>query len=285
MSSKDNLGDRIKSYERLEKDNFLIPMLPTIVRLDGRSFSKFTKSFEPFDEDMSNAMIETTKFLVKESNALIGYTQSDEITLILYTDNVDSQIFFNGKKHKLLSNLASLASVKFYDEITHLKQVQDLPDLFPSFDCRLFQVPTKMEAWNALLWRVQDSIKNSIQMLAQSHISHKVLQGKNQKQQLQMLDELGVHWEELPNRFKEGTFVRKVVYDKVVYEDDLERETIRVKRSKVDVVNNGCDFNKIENRIEYIFGEDHSKKSISYIDVENCNGFIKNIKNIFAKKF
>lgn len=267
MSSKDNLGDRIKHYEKLETEDYLIPMLPTIVRLDGRSFSKFTKSFDTFDEDMYEAMVETTKFLVKESNALIGYTQSDEITLILYTDNVNSQILFNGKKHKLLSNLASLASVKFYDVLCYLKEHKDLPNSFPSFDCRIFQVPTKMEAWNALLWRVQDAVKNSIQSLAQSHISHKRLQGMNQKQQITLLEKEGVHWNELPNRFKEGTFVRKVMYDKFIDDDAFINKVMydinlgdSVQRSRIDIIDNGCDFNKITNRIDYLF---ENKEAIS----------------------
>ena len=128
MSSKDNLGDRMKMYENIETRNTLMYGIPTIIRLDGRNFSSYTKDFEKFDEDMNNTMAETTKFLVKESNALIGYTQSDEITLILFNENRDSQLLFNGRKHKLLSNLASLASVKFYKTITKLK-----PELLDNF--------------------------------------------------------------------------------------------------------------------------------------------------------
>lgn len=252
MSSKDNLGDRIKQYERIETCGKLIPMLPTVVRLDGRSFSKFTKSFEPFDEDMLHAMVETTKFLVDESNAVIGYTQSDEITLILHTETVTSQLFFDGKKHKLLSNLASLASVKFY-EILLSRKGDNMPKQLPSFDCRLFQVPNKMEAWNSLLWRVQDCIKNSIQMLAQKHISHKKLQGKNQKGQLNMLESLGVTWGNLPSAFKEGTFVRKNEYIEYLDNGDL------YTRRRLDVMIFDCNFNKIDNRIEFLFDGENPK--------------------------
>lgn len=252
MSSKDNLGDRIKNYERLETDQFLMPMLPTIVRLDGRSFSKFTKSFDPFDISMSESMEETTKYLVKQSNALLGYTQSDEITLILYSENTRSQVLFNGKKHKLLSNMASMASVKFYYELSK-RTGNDYADNLPSFDCRLYQVPTKMEAWNSVLWRVQDCIKNSVAMLSQQFFSHKQLQGKNQNEQLAMLFHHGVRWSDLPKRFKEGIFVRKIYYDKVI---DISGTT--VTRSRVDSFDSNMNFNQISNRIEYLFDGDQA---------------------------
>ena len=119
MSSKDNLGDRIKQYERIETRGKLIPMLPTVVRLDGRSFSKFTKSFEPFDEDMLQAMVATTKFLVEESNAVIGYTQSDEITLILYTDIVVNT-YDEAESNFMKSNEDSVRVVDLDDSPTQI---------------------------------------------------------------------------------------------------------------------------------------------------------------------
>ena len=73
--TKDSLGDRMKSYEAFTCDIKLIPRLPIIARLDGKSFSTFTKG-------LSSLMVETTKKLVEHSNANCGYTQSDEITLV-----------------------------------------------------------------------------------------------------------------------------------------------------------------------------------------------------------
>lgn len=261
MSSKDNLGDRIKKYEQIETTNRLIPMLPTIIRLDGRSFSKYTKKFSrPFDNDMMRAMVETTKYLVKESNAVIGYTQSDEITLILYNESSTSDILFKGKKFKLLSNLASMASVKFYQTITSLKPLAELPATLPSFDCRLFQVPSKMEAWNALLWRVQDATRNSVQMLAQSLFSHKSLQGLNNRQLLdRMLNDKNVNWNDLDNWKKEGTFVRNqvIVRDATEAERQLSQGLGElqwsVTRSSVEVIDMPSRFNQIFDRIEWLF--------------------------------
>jgi tRNA(His) 5'-end guanylyltransferase len=79
-SDSDDLGDRMKAYEAVETARTLDPALPIYARIDGRSVSTFTRSMRrPFDPRMAAAMISTTKHLVKETDARIGYTQSDEI--------------------------------------------------------------------------------------------------------------------------------------------------------------------------------------------------------------
>ena len=54
----------------------------------------------PFDQNFTNSIIETMKFLLNKTNALIGYTQSDEISLIL-SDTKNP--IFNGSVSKLNS--------------------------------------------------------------------------------------------------------------------------------------------------------------------------------------
>lgn len=80
-----SLSERIKFYESVTCQRS-IPYLPLIVRLDGCHFHTFTKRCnKPFDRDIIHLMDETTKFLMEETNACIGYTQSDEISLLLYS--------------------------------------------------------------------------------------------------------------------------------------------------------------------------------------------------------
>ena len=54
----------------------------------------------PFDQNFTNSIIETMKFLLNKTNALIGYTQSDEISLI--SPDTKNPIF-NGSVSKLNS--------------------------------------------------------------------------------------------------------------------------------------------------------------------------------------
>lgn len=74
----DEFGDRMKQYEGMEASRRLLPLLPICARIDGRSFSQFTRGFaKPFDPDLARAMRETTRWIVNQTHATIGYTQSD----------------------------------------------------------------------------------------------------------------------------------------------------------------------------------------------------------------
>jgi tRNA(His) 5'-end guanylyltransferase len=77
----DDFGDRMKAYEALANPPLLSP-LPVCARLDGRGFHAFTKHAErPFSASFHRRMVDLTRFLVVESCADVGYTQSDEISL------------------------------------------------------------------------------------------------------------------------------------------------------------------------------------------------------------
>ena len=54
----------MKEYEAIEEKRKLIKLLPV------KGFSKFTKGLQrPYDQRMSDLMIVTTKFFVKQTNA------------------------------------------------------------------------------------------------------------------------------------------------------------------------------------------------------------------------
>src|SRR3954465_15117325 len=159
--SKDDFGDRMKAYESAETERYLMPLLPIYARIDGRCFSGFTDGLErPFDLRITRAMVETTKSVVEETHARIGYTQSDEISLVWQQDRYDSEVFFNGKVQKLVSVLASLASVKFNQVCLAEETLAERARAqLPVFDCRVFQFPNRTEAANAVLWRAKDATK------------------------------------------------------------------------------------------------------------------------------
>lgn len=254
MKDTDDFGNRMKAYEAVETARKLDPALPIYARIDGRSFSRFTRGMDrPFDMRMTAAMVETTKHLVHETHARIGYTQSDEISLMWLADAPESDIFFSGKVQKMVSVLASMAAAKFATVIPH-----EFADRLPHFDARVFQLPSKDEAANAILWRAMDARKNAISMVAQSRFSHRALHGKDQKAMLAMLAEAGVDFEELPVCFRRGTFVRRTVVNRPLTEDELARipEAHRpggaVMRSEMRVIDMPP-FNKITNRVAVVF--------------------------------
>jgi len=113
---KDLLGSRmIENYENRAK-TYLTRRMPVLIRLDGKSFHTFTKGMSrPFDKLLSETMQETTKYLCENiQGCKIGYTQSDEITLLLTDfDKLDTDAWFDYNVQKMCSISASLATLAF----------------------------------------------------------------------------------------------------------------------------------------------------------------------------
>jgi tRNA(His) 5'-end guanylyltransferase len=259
--SKDNFGDRMKLYESATAGQRLMPLLPAMIRIDGKGFSKFTKGLRrPYDQRLSDIMVETTKALVAETNALIGYTQSDEISLVLFSDNQKSQIYFDGRIQKMVGDLAAVASLTFNDLIR--ERIPEKAHLRPRFDCRVWNVPTKMEAVNTLLWREQDATKNSISMAARSVYSHNEVNNKNGGEKQDMLMEKGINWNDYPAFFKRGTFVRRETEVRAFTAEELDllppkhaarqNPDLEIERQVIREVDMPP-FGKVTNRVGVIF--------------------------------
>lgn len=244
----DDLGNRMKSYESQGTSINLWADLPIIIRLDGKAFHSFTKGLDrPFDERLTHCMIELAKKLVKETSAKIGYTQSDEITLIIYHPDYKSRPYFDGKLHKINSVLAAKATLWFNNLVyNYLPYGYSFKE--PCFDCRAFNTPSIDEAINCLRWREMDAIRNSVAMLAQSKFSHKELQGKGRKQMLEMLGEINIDWHLFPERFKRGTYIMRqtklIPFTKEEIENLPEKHEAKknprykIKRKVIDIQNN-----------------------------------------------
>ena len=241
----DPLGDRMKEYERVEGGRKFMPMLPTFARLDGKCFSKFTKGLDrPCDVRFVDLMMETMVHLTDVTGAKLGYTQSDEITLMWYSDNYQSQIFHDGKVHKMVSVLTSMATWYF-----NFHLIQHIPEKAESqcyFDCRAWQVPNFQEAANVFLWRQADCTRNSILGLAQCHMSHREMQGKDCHELVKVLREKGVEWEEQPQYHRLGIFAKRTVVERKFTAEEIEKlpekhearrnPDLMVMRTSVDVV-------------------------------------------------
>jgi tRNA(His) 5'-end guanylyltransferase len=257
----ENMGDWCKWLERNFSPEVMIPTLPVIIRIDGNNFHNWTKGLKrPFDEDLNKLMTETTKFLVKETNAIVGYTQSDEITLILYSSDRKSSIYNDGKKQKILSKLTGNC-VNFFNE----KRKELLPNhnKIANFDCRIYQTPTLHDATVQLLWREIDASRNSVQMLAQSLFPHNQLQGLNTSVlQDKMMLEKGVNWNDLESKYKRGVYVKRFIVEKPFTKEELEtlpkqhnahkNPDLVIQRSVIKEIEYPV-FTKIKNPVDVIF--------------------------------
>lgn len=257
----ETLGDWCKFLEKNFTNDIMIPTLPIIIRLDGNNFHNWTKGLDrPFDKKLNELMVETTKYLVKETNAVVGYTQSDEITLILYSDNKKSSVYNDGKKQKILSKLTAKC-VNFFNE----KRKELLPNhnKIAVFDCRIYQTPTLQDACAQLLWRENDATRNSISMLAQSLFSHKDLQNLNTDQmQDKMMLEKNVNWNDLEARYKRGVYVKRFIVESSFTNEELKNlppkhkahtnPNLIIERSVIKEIEYPI-FSKITNKVDVIF--------------------------------
>ena len=226
MPVKDELGTRIKEfYEGVPKTR-LVRRMPVAIRLDGKAFHTFTRGFKrPFDEVLGKSMRETMKYLCENiQGCVLGYTQSDEITLILVDyQNLNSCAWFDYEVQKMCSIAASMATMAFnkfftknvnYFEMTHehddtineyCTTLVNAAEKGAMFDARVFNIP-KEEVCNLIYWRQLDATRNSIQMVGQANFSHKELQNKSCNMIQEMLfSEKGMNWDEYPTQLERGS--------------------------------------------------------------------------------
>lgn len=226
MPVKDELGMRMKEfYEEVPKTR-LVRRMPVAIRIDGKAFHTFTRGFQkPFDEILVKSMQDTMKYLCENiQGCVLGYTQSDEITLILVDyQNLNSCAWFDYEVQKMCSIASSMATMAFnkfftknvnYFEMTHehddtineyCTTLVNAAEKGAMFDARCFNIP-KEEVCNLIYWRQLDATRNSIQMVGQANFSHKELQKKSCNMIQEMLfAEKGINWNDYPTYLKRGS--------------------------------------------------------------------------------
>ena len=188
------LGDRMKRYE--DVTNYKLPLNSWyVVRLDGKAFHTLTKeAVKPFDdsfiEGMKMAAIETCKEI---EGFVMAYVQSDEVNIVFTdTHSHNRGLWFDGRVQKIASVTASTMSKNF--------------PMNGIFDSRVLTIP-KDDIPNLFIWRQQDWKRNSIQMLGQSILGHKEMNGLKNEDVITRCKEKGTLWNDLDDIYKYGLYV------------------------------------------------------------------------------
>ena len=253
MPVRDDLGVRMKTfYEQIPKTK-LMRRCPVALRIDGKAFHTFTRGFQkPFDKVLIKSMQETMKYLCENiQGCVLGYTQSDEITLILVDyKKFTSSAWFDYEVQKICSIAASMATMAFNkafekntksfdlllaynDNGDDTEDNRKLLDIYNKaikkgamFDCRCFNIP-KEEVTNLIYWRQLDASRNSIQMVGQANFSHKELQNKSCNEiQDMLMTQKGINWNDLPIYQKRGSCC---VRNKIIISTDGVMETVQLR--------------------------------------------------------
>ena len=247
MAVRDELGTRLKtSYEEVPKIR-LYKRTPVAIRIDGKAFHTFTRGFKkPFDEILIKSMQETMQYLCENiQGCVLGYSQSDEITLILQDyKTLTTSAWFDYEVQKICSISASMATMafnKFFhsniieyilskesfesidkglpmlpyiindyfvktdDEKDYVLTLLKAAEKSAMFDARCFNIP-KEEVTNLVFWRQLDAARNSVQMVGQAYFSHKELQNKSCSDiQDMLMEKYNINWNDFPTTQKRGS--------------------------------------------------------------------------------
>ena len=249
---KTSLGDRMKNnYENVNRF-YLTRRMPVIIRIDMKAGRTFTRGMKkPFDGIFVKTMQETMKYLCENiQGCVLGYTQSDEISLAL-TDYAEltTDAWFGNNLQKMCSISASMATLAFNkafndnivgyidshfdagcditkDLAEYTKILINARNKGAMFDSRVFTIP-KEEVCNYFIWRQQDATRNSIQSVGQANFSQKELHGKSCSNiQDMLMAQKGINWNDYATALKRGSCCIKI-------DDGI---------TKYDEVGNICDY-------------------------------------------
>lgn len=202
-----DIGARMKANYEFPSRHQLVRRMPVIIRVDGRAFHTYTRSFDrPFSELIIDAMRDSAQQVSKEMQGFkAAYIQSDEASFLLTDyDTHQTEGWFGYVKSKLESITASLFTATFNRFIWG---VCEDSQLMAAFDARAFNIPRE-EVVNYFLWRAKDWERNSVTMYCGHYFSHKEMHGKGRADQHEMLHSIDKNWAtDLSDVERNGTFI------------------------------------------------------------------------------
>ena len=229
----DELDAKMRVFETAH-DLCVLPGLFMVARLDGRTFTRLTKEvhkFEaPFDERFRDTMVATTEHLMNCGfRVFYGYTQSDEISLLLHPEETT----FERKLRKYDSILAGEASAKFSLLLGSLGV----------FDSRISQLPTLQLVCDYFRWRQEDAHRNALNshcywLLRKQGQSvaaaTRALEGRSVAEKNELLFQNGINFNDLPSWQKRGVGLFWETYEKPAV-NRLTGEAVVAQRRRLRV--------------------------------------------------
>lgn len=226
----DELDAKMRVYEQ-SLDQIIPPGNYIVARIDGRGFTRLTKEvckFEaPFDKLFNMMMVETVKDLMVDTgiDIIYGYTQSDEISLLL---RLESQAF-GRKVRKLNSILAGTASALFSLKLGKTAV----------FDCRISPLPNRELVVDYFRWRMEDAHRNCLNSWCYWTLRNEgqdattasaELEGKSIAWKNEFLYQRGINFNELPVWQKRGVGVYWRNYEKVGHNPVTNEDVTATRR-------------------------------------------------------
>jgi tRNA(His) 5'-end guanylyltransferase len=235
MKHKD-LDTKMRRYE-LQYNQEVMPNCWVVIRADGKGFTNFMKKLEfkrPFDMRMSEIMAHVTQKLVDNFKGIYGYTESDEISILLPKEYED----YNRKVRKLITHASSIASSNFTSKLILDYNIPEVA----IFDARVMAFPTDEDVIDYFRWRQDDANRCCLNTFchwtaiqedgmtarqATSLFKNQTVGFKNE-----FLMQHGINYNEIDKWMRRGVGVVWEEYDKIGFNPILCEETT-VKRRRL----------------------------------------------------
>lgn len=207
------LQHRQLAYENAYNQT-IINRIPVIIKIDGKSFSRVTRSTQkPFCQRTMLLLNQTMVALAKRiDGVMFGYQYADKIILVLRNDRSPDETPWCGNNVQKMST--SAASMATYEFMTHMWSMDNPPELDGAieFSAHTFGVPSVKEAINYLLYRQFRCIQSAVDEAARSVLwarygseTYAILEDKDMNDRKQILDEAGFEFDSLPSAFRHGS--------------------------------------------------------------------------------
>jgi tRNA(His) 5'-end guanylyltransferase len=207
----------------------LLPGAWTVIRLDGRAFTKFTagRFAKPFDLAFCDAMVQAASALFEDLGGVYASTHSDEISVAF----VPEWERFGRRLEKIVSVAAGLASAAFTRAVGEPAH----------FDARIWQGASVRDAIAYFRWRQDDCARCALHAWCywtlykagmDSDSARRELEGRDRAAQRELLLEHGVNFNDLPAWQRGGVGLYWEAYEKLGY-NPVTRSSVTATRRAV----------------------------------------------------
>jgi tRNA(His) guanylyltransferase len=216
-----------------------------LVRVDGRSFTKFTASLfeKPFDPRFHALMQATAMTLLEELQGVYAYTESDEISVLLPL----GWDLFDCSVEKVVSLSAAIATHAFTRQMPALMAERGAPERLPVtvFDSRVILAAREERVVDYFLWRQADADRSALNgwcywTLRKEGVSPREAESRLNRQSAEFKHELlfqrGIKYaEDVPGWQRRGSGLYWETYEKTGFNPKTGAETTaRRRRIRVD---------------------------------------------------
>lgn len=207
----------------------LNPRLHTIFKLDGSNFSRYLKALElskPYDDRLTNSMIETGIECFNTFTFSLCYVGYDEITYYLKPVSKEEEdngfeYDFSGRIQKMVSMLSGKASTIFYSKLIKYFGLDNLPKCYPYWECKVWQVNQFNEVIENLNERIVSTFKNSRSLFANYYLPGTELSSKEAIKKIQSDKQIDFNFEVSDNN-KVGCIITYILTE---FEKEIEIES------------------------------------------------------------